>query len=178
MALHRPIDVVEEFSAATNLYKTSPIVYYYGTTDIQEKKHVYSSMLTELAKSVVKKLDDKLVKHAGVIIDTPSQFAEPSGSEMLYQAIDDFEVNVILVIGHERLLSELQRKFAGSDITVLKLAKSGGVVARDKAARKEELFQRVREYFYGSPGADLNPFSQTVSFNDIIVRHATEGFAD
>jgi polyribonucleotide 5'-hydroxyl-kinase len=85
---------------------------------------------------------------------------------------------VVLVIGHERLLSELQRKFAGTEMTILKIAKSGGVTTRDKATRRQEALQRVKEYFYGTVVGDLNPFSQTVSFNDIIVRHATEGIVN
>jgi polyribonucleotide 5'-hydroxyl-kinase len=35
--------------------------------------------------------------------------------------------------------------------------------------------QRVKEYFYGTLKNDLTPFSQTVSFTDIIVRRAMEG---
>jgi hypothetical protein len=93
MALHRPIDVEEEFSATNSLYKSSPVVYYYGTTDILEKKHIYSSMLSELAQSVKRKLDDKLLKHSGIIIDTPSQFVEQNGYELLYKAIDEFDGN-------------------------------------------------------------------------------------
>jgi polyribonucleotide 5'-hydroxyl-kinase len=91
MALHRPIDVEEEFSAVTNLYKSSPIVYYYGSTDITEKKHIYSSMLSELALSVKKKMSDKLLKHSGYVIDTPSQFVEEKGYGLLYEAIQEFD---------------------------------------------------------------------------------------
>lgn len=35
--------------------------------------------------------------------------------------------------------------------------------------------QRVKEYFYGTLKNELTPFSQTVSFTDVIVRRAMEG---
>jgi hypothetical protein len=70
------------------------------------------------------------------VIDTPSQLMEKGGMDLLTDAIQDFKgiflilktVNVILVIGNERLLSDLQRKYSSVDsMTILKLNKSGGV---------------------------------------------------
>ena len=58
MAIHRPIDPEEEFSASISLYKTSPITYYYGSSDINDKKKVYSSLVTTLASKVEAKLQD------------------------------------------------------------------------------------------------------------------------
>jgi polyribonucleotide 5'-hydroxyl-kinase len=58
---------------------------------------------------------------------------------------------------------------------ILKLNKSGGVVSLDKSTRRQMQLQRVKEYFYGSFGNDLTPFSQTVSFSDIVVRRVVEG---
>jgi polyribonucleotide 5'-hydroxyl-kinase len=121
------------------------------------------------------------VKYSGIIVDSSSQFV--SNPEVLEKAIGYFDsnlqfntVNVLIVIGHERLLSDLQRKYTDNDqMKILKLAKSGGVVTRDRAAKRQMHLQRVKEYFYGTVGNDLTPFSQTVSFSDIIVRRAVEG---
>ena len=35
--------------------------------------------------------------------------------------------------------------------------------------------QRVKEYFYGTIKNDLTPFSQTVTFSDVVVRRVMEG---
>lgn len=45
---------------------------------------------------------------------------------------------------------------------MVKLAKSGGIVARTPQARKDARLARVREYFYG-PGGTLQPHAQTVA---------------
>ena len=60
-------------------------------------------------------------------------------------------------------------------MTVIKLSKSGGVVSRDTAHRRQVLLQRVKGYFYGTIKNDLTPFSQTVSFADLVVRRVIEG---
>jgi hypothetical protein len=59
MAIHRPIDPEEEFNAPIALYKTSPIAYYYGSSDINDKKRVYASLISSLAQRVEVKLQDK-----------------------------------------------------------------------------------------------------------------------
>jgi polyribonucleotide 5'-hydroxyl-kinase len=54
---------------------------------------------------------------------------EHGGFDSLTDAVQKFKVNVILVIGNERILSDLNRKYSSnSGITVLKIAKSGGVI--------------------------------------------------
>lgn len=40
-------------------------------------------------------------------------------------------------------------------MVVLKIPKSGGVVTRGKAIRKQEHLNRVEEYFYGSVNGEL-----------------------
>lgn len=69
--------------------------------------------------------------------------------DLLTDAIQDFkgkfmvliEVNIILVIGNERLLSDLQRKYSSVEsMTILKLNKSGGVIYH----RNKRLFLETR----------------------------------
>lgn len=49
------------------------------------------------------------------------------------------------------------------------------VVSRNKDERRKAHLQRTKEYFYGTLKNDLTPFSQTVSFSDVIVRRVMEG---
>ena len=90
---------------------------------------------------------------SGLIVDTPSSFAAglPGAStdkkySLVKACVDSFQseslpelqscthcsedcttiVNVILVVGHEKLNVEMQRMF-GSQLSVIKLPKSGGV---------------------------------------------------
>jgi len=48
---------------------------------------------------------------------------------------DSMIVNVILVVGHEKLTVEMQRLF-GNRFTVVKIPKSGGVVELDHGYRE------------------------------------------
>lgn len=177
MVLARPLECEEEFGASTTMMGTTPVVYYYGHLSPFEKPRLYTALANQLASIVNKKLDkDNLIASAGLVIDSPSQFAETGGNELLMNVVDAFKVNAILVIGHERMYSDLKRQYAdNSGVTVLKLNKSGGVVSRDKNTTRQEQMQKVKEYFHGSIKNELTPFSQTVSFSDVVVRRVGEG---
>lgn len=79
-------------------------------------------------------------------------------------------VNVILVLGSERLYSNLARRFAtpaaGADpsdaVRVLKLPKSGGCVDRDAVYLRALRQAQIRAYFFGSPANPLSPYTQLV----------------
>jgi polyribonucleotide 5'-hydroxyl-kinase len=69
-----------------------------------------------------------VARSSGIIVNTPYQFSEQAGQQMLLEAIEAFQITVILVIGHERLYSDVHRRFRENEaISVIKLAKSGGV---------------------------------------------------
>lgn len=86
---------------------------------------------------------------SGLIIDTPSSFASGPGTsehrqKLIKACVDAFRsklststlspsdqtytstVNVILIVGHEKLNVEMQRTY-GAHLTVVKIPKSGGV---------------------------------------------------
>ena len=51
---------------------------------------------------------------------------------------------------------------------MVRLPKSGGVVMRPPALRKQARTARVRDYFYGARG-ELSPHSRTVGFSELRV---------
>ena len=81
---------------------------------------------------------------------------------------------MIIVLGDEKLLNILKNDYPHG-VTILKVGKSGGVVARDKDIRRQFQLYRVKQYFYGGTRTTLTPFSQTVPFGDLIVRRAIVG---
>ncbi|KAJ3003434.1 UNVERIFIED_CONTAM: Cleavage polyadenylation factor subunit clp1 [Siphonaria sp. JEL0065] len=188
----RAIDIEEGMGGTLVSSGTSPMVFYYGYNEPSEKDKLYKNQVERLAAVVEAKLkSDAGVRCAGIIIDTPAQFAEPAGQPLLSHAIDSFKPTVIVVIGHERLYSDLARRFSGSnsgggggggssgnsEVVVIKIAKSGGVVSRDKAYRRALQSAKIREYFYGTTKFPLSPFSNIVSFHDIHVRRVGESTA-
>ena len=59
-------------------------------------------------------------------------------------------------------------------MSVVKLQKSGGVVARSPALRKTARAERTREYFYGVRG-DLQPQAQTARFDELQIYRIGSG---
>lgn len=89
-------------------------------------------------------------------------------------------VNIILVLGSERLYSEMNRRFAnntssGQAVTVVKLDKSGGCVDRDDAFMRQTQELAIREYFFGNLKRTLSPHTQQVNFDDITIYRIREG---
>ncbi|KAJ3108474.1 hypothetical protein HDU97_001181 [Phlyctochytrium planicorne] len=169
-AVYKPIGPEEGFGSLPQTTGASPAVFYYGWGGPNEKAKLYDRIALKLAELVQRKLDDDPeVKAAGTIISTPYQFAESGGLTQLLTAVESFTPTAILVIGHERLYADLNRQL-GDRISVVKLAKSGGVVTRDKAFRRQQQSACIREYFYGPAKNQLNPYTNVVSFNEIVVR--------
>jgi polyribonucleotide 5'-hydroxyl-kinase len=75
---------------------------------------------------------------SGVIINTMG-WVEGEGYRLLVEAAKALGVNVVLVLGQDRLHAELDRDLAGRGVDVVKLAKSGGVVTRQRDFRKVRL---------------------------------------
>ena len=84
-------------------------------------------------------------------------------------------VNVIVVLGSERLYSDLGRRFndnrttAGDSTTVVKLDKSGGCVDRDEEFRSQLQHAQIREYFFGDSKNTLSPHTQQVDFSQLSI---------
>lgn len=90
-------------------------------------------------------------------------------------------MNIVLVLGSERLYSEMQRRFstykgtAGESLTLVKLDKSGGCVDRDETFMKESREAAIREYFFGDLKRTLSPHPRNVGFDEVVVYKIYEG---
>ena len=85
-------------------------------------------------------------------------------------------VNILAVIGNERLHSELQKKLAATNpnLDILKLPKSGGLVLKDAAFRRYQMMKGIKSYFYG-PQMEYSAFPVIVPFKDLHIRRIGEG---
>jgi polyribonucleotide 5'-hydroxyl-kinase len=120
---------------------------------MQRNPMLLQRLIRNLGESISDRWDfDAEGRSSGLIVDTPASFAgtiagqkDPDARNALLRAcVDAFRsekfmlpnasvwnihrllVNVILVVGHERLSVEMQRTF-GERCTVVKVPKSGGV---------------------------------------------------
>ncbi|EIW67326.1 hypothetical protein M231_02531 [Tremella mesenterica] len=146
----------------------STVGWWYGHTEPSTKgsdiwKKLVSAMGERWKERCAK---DPIAAASGLIMDTPSAFTNPTlGTKkddpkaryaLVLQAIQTFDIDVIVVIGHEKLTIDLLRLLPSS-IKVLRLPKSGGVVDNDDTYRELVHAFQVRCYFYGEP-----PISKTI----------------
>ena len=177
-----------------------PLVYYYGQANPDDNVQTFKPMVTRLALSVMSKLqEDTEVKEAGCIVDTPGVISQGKGGYEIIQHIvsefssklqavlyppglvgDLFLVNIVIILGSERLYSDMARRFkeqntgSGEKISVIKLDKSGGCVDRDEEYQRQYRQAQVREYFFGDSRSTLSPHTQQVDFNQLTIYKIAE----
>ncbi|KAL9062143.1 MAG: hypothetical protein Q9157_009191 [Trypethelium eluteriae] len=125
--------------------------------------------------------DDAEAKAAGFLIDAPAVLGDKKGYDLVEHVVSEFSVNVVLVLGSERLYSDMRRKFAPQgqtsteeSVRVVKLTKSEGCVARDETYMRALRAQQIRGYFFGDKGLSLNPLTVMVGFDDVTIYRYTE----
>lgn len=118
------INVEEGFASSTGL------VFFYGYNSPKDNPELYKFMVSTLADKVTQRMDrDADLRSAGVIINT-SGFVDGEGYNVLLHCIQALKVDVVLVMGHDRLYSSLVASLPESTATIVKLPRSGGVVQR------------------------------------------------
>ena len=165
-----------------------PLVYYYGLPDAADNGgENYKAVVSRLALAVAGRLqDDVEAREAGVIIDTPGSIAGGKGGttgyEIIQHIVSEFAVSNVVVLGSERLYSDMARRFdgkpvstsaAGETVAVIKLPKSGGCVDRDEGFMRSVRGAQVKAYFFGTPdssnGVALSPRQQQMEFGQLSV---------
>ena len=178
-----------------------PLVYHYGLEDPDAYGDLFKPLVRRLALSVINRMEeDAEVKQAGCIIDTAGSMSQGKGSyDIIQHIVAEFQgkqrhslpvpviqdslhllVNVLIVLGSERLYSDMTRRFAkksaniASDISVVKLDKSGGCVDRDSQYLQQLRQSQIREYFFGNAKNTLSPHSQFVNFDEVSIYRPVE----
>ncbi|KAL9101987.1 MAG: hypothetical protein Q9163_002816 [Psora crenata] len=154
-----------------------PLVYYLGLESPEDNATVFKPIISRLALSVMNRLqDDELAKQAGCIVDTAGVISQGKNNyELLRHIVAELQVNVVVVLGSERLYSDMLRRFnqqntSGEDmITVIKLDKSGGCVDRDETYRQQLLQAQIRQYFFGDAKNTLSPYTLQLDFSQFTV---------
>jgi polyribonucleotide 5'-hydroxyl-kinase len=177
--MDRPIDIEEQLSILPAKSSMAPLTYFFGYLQSTDKLKLYNKLLIKLATTIQKKMDkDTIVKYSGLIISTPNNLSNNTNWDNFTFIIEKFKVNVIIVVGHERLYSDISKFYQDNEkISVVKLSKSGGVVNRDTSYRRIIQSYKIKEYFYGTHKCELAPYSVIVPFTDIFIRTIEQGIA-
>ncbi|KAL0946785.1 hypothetical protein HGRIS_012958 [Hohenbuehelia grisea] len=169
-----------------------PLVYWYGHPSINRNHLLMERLVRTLGHHVDYKWDaDPECRVSGLIVDTPASFASSSSAvdhrhQVIKSCVESFKINVILVVGHEKLYVEMQRLY-GTQLNIIKIPKSGGVVELDFSYRERVFNYQLHTYMYGQvitapPGvADatlggealtdlvLAPSSTVIKFDDLTI---------
>lgn len=179
---------------------TSPLVYWYGSTDISTNPALYKALLDKLGVNVDARMQgDVDAKADGFVVNTSGNL-EGESYKCLLHAIDALRINVILVIGDDRLYSmltnHLKKRVAvvppsSSAVVVMpdtkghllgpriiKLPRSGGAVPRNLSFRRSCRSLAIKQYFSGqakmstsgSTISQYTPFLLEVPFSDLTIK--------
>lgn len=157
-----------------------PLVYYFGSDTPEANPRLYKKLAARLALAVTSRLaEDADSAVGGALVDTPGYFAQPAGYELVQRAVADLGVDVLVVLGSERLYSDMLRRYpansSGNSVAVVKLAKSGGCVDREEEFLRAGRNRAVKEYFFGEPKRTLSPHTITVIWEHLVIYRIAEG---
>ncbi|KAI0072264.1 hypothetical protein K474DRAFT_1693123 [Panus rudis PR-1116 ss-1] len=133
-----------------------PFGYWYGHPETKRNPLLMDRLIRNLGENVWDRwYTDMQGRVSGLIVDTPASFAANSANQdhrqtLIKACVEAFRINVILVVGHEKLNVEMQRTY-GNKLQVVKIPKSGGVVELDPPYRARVQKYQMHSYFYGSP---------------------------
>jgi polyribonucleotide 5'-hydroxyl-kinase len=130
---------------------TNPLVHFFGHTSMADNADHFRHVLRQLARAVKRRLeDDADVNASGCVINTCG-WVDGLGFDLLVESIQAFDVDVVLVIGQDRLYSRLQSSLASNpNLSIVKVLRSGGVVPLNSKVRAARRQSRIRDYFYGA----------------------------
>ena len=110
----------------------NPLVHFYGHTTPKDNVEIYKLLLNNLVEKINSRFEkDADAKSSGLIINTCG-WIEAAGFDLLLHIMKLFAIDVALVMGHDKLYSNLASSVdgAGTRVIIVRLPRSGGTVNR------------------------------------------------
>ena len=147
-----------------------PLAYWLGHTSAAEHLTQLKVLIPLLAQAVRARHDAEPASRAGGLIVNTSGWVEGAVYDLLLQQATELRADVLIVLGDDRLHSQLLGHAAASPLrpTVVKLTKSGGVVSKSPQTRGRAQKERIDEYMYG-PTRELFPHAVILDFAAVSV---------
>jgi polyribonucleotide 5'-hydroxyl-kinase len=160
----------------------TPLVLWFGSTSL-ENVDLYKAQVSALATKIDARLEGDInARASGLIVNTNGSIQD-EGYQLLLHTLDAMRITVVLVMGHDRLYSmmssHVQKQPHLSGTKLIKLPRSGGVVSRDAAFRRQSRSLSMKRYFNGdmvlppnaqagaNPVPQLTPFLAHIPFADV-----------
>jgi polyribonucleotide 5'-hydroxyl-kinase len=113
------------------LSNINPLMYFYGSNTPEKNVDHYKRLVTILGNQIQQRLDRDIdARSSGIIVNTTG-WVEGGGFDVLLHCIQSLRIDIVLVMGQDKLYSALKTSFdSSSGVAVVKLPVSGGVVTR------------------------------------------------
>ncbi|CAD6185939.1 unnamed protein product [Caenorhabditis auriculariae] len=160
--IQKTADVVEGFE------REHPLVYNFGYATPSANISLYETLVKELADTVTRQVSENDEARIGGMIINTCGWVTGEGYSCLSMAASAFEVDVIVVLDHERLYNDLSRDLPPF-VKLLHQPKSGGVETRSKESRVLARAASIHRYFYGTRSHHLFPFTFDIQVSDVIL---------
>lgn len=159
-----PVDIEEGYPVEM------PLVFFFGHASAADNPELYNFLVDRLAAVLERRADaNPKAAASGLIINTMG-WVDGLGYELASHAISSLKSDVVLVMEQDRLFTRVSNDLKSRpEVSVVKLAKSGGVVKREKEDRRAARDKRIREYFFGTPGNPLVPVTSVTKADQLTV---------
>jgi polyribonucleotide 5'-hydroxyl-kinase len=166
-----------------------PLVLWHG--GIQLSPDLFSAQVAAMGRKIDERIKhDDSVRSSGIIVNT-NGWIQNEGYDLLLRTVTALRINVVLIMGHDRLYSMMKKSISATDtanaIKIIKVPRSGGVVSRSSNYLQNCRSRSIRRYFYGAmvdpptatlttttntnPSAhripQLSPFAVQIAFNKL-----------
>ncbi|CEO97024.1 unnamed protein product (mitochondrion) [Plasmodiophora brassicae] len=158
--------ILHPFDVEKGLTHRVPVVFFYGHVSPVENVDHYKTCVQQLGAAVDKRFgvhEDE--RRSGFVVSTCG-WTDGEGYKMIIEVAKLLRISHIVVIGQDRLRAQLGNEPELAGVVVVKVPKSGGVIARDPSTRRLQMHKRVRQYFYGVSG-DLCPHTSVLRYNAV-----------
>jgi len=142
---------------------TYPFLYSFGHLNPLENQKLYDVMINNMSDVFKRKLKHPRFRPGGAIIDTCSWNKGDYYSSIL-KAAEAFGVNIIVVLDHERMFSDLTKDLP-SYIKIVHAPKSGGAEALTALQEADCRRDTIHRYFYGTKSIPLYPLFYEFSYD-------------
>ncbi|KAF3993706.1 hypothetical protein FT663_01119 [Candidozyma haemuli var. vulneris] len=152
-------------SGATFHNPKQPLVKSYGYDNIEENLELFKYQVSQLGVAALSRMEaDKAIRTSGFVIDTPP--LNIKDVTVIENILSDFEIDLVVVVGNERLTVDLKRKFhhriEKNSLDIIKIPPSGGVAEVDDSFIRKLQEDTIKEYFNGNYKTRLSPYKTDV----------------
>lgn len=164
------IDLGEAVTTGPSFYhQKQPLVKCFGLENYRDNIKLYTYLIQQLSQTVAQRLVNSVdIQNGGLVIDTPAFHI--GDCEVIQTIVDAFGIDVLVVIGNERLLVDLRKKlrYDTNQLTLIKVPQSSGCVEKDDKFIREMQQRSIKEYFYGIDSSQLSPYTIMITLKDFI----------